>query len=55
MVDTLEVIRLDGSGGGYAGGVSTVERPELGGGIPEDSEESEFVNRVYNSSSMDNS
>ena len=36
VVDTLEVIRLDGSGGGYAGGVSTVERPELGGGIPED-------------------
>ena len=30
MVDTLKVIRLDGSGGGYAGGVSTVERPEPG-------------------------
>ena len=55
VVDTLEVNRLDGSGGGYAGVVSTVERPELGDGIPKISEESEFVKQSYNSSSRNNS
>ena len=37
-----------GHDGGYAGGVSTVERPELGGGIPK--KESEFVRKDHSSS-----